>query len=105
MVLFEKIEQLNFNLAFSGFAKPKAICNPQNYEVLQKMNKIGFHHLFLGIDAGNEWDRKLYNKRATLEEGKRALQLLDDIGISPRYGMIFLIRIRHWILYVSRINI
>ncbi|WP_168061385.1 cobalamin-dependent protein [Megasphaera sp. SW808] len=89
MVMFEKIDRLNFNLAFSGFAKPKAICNPRNYEVLQKMNKIGFHHLFLGIDAGNEWDRKLYNKRATLEEGKRALQILDDIGISPRYGMIF----------------
>lgn len=85
----ELIDDLKLNITFSGFAKAKAISNTQNKDLLEKMNQIGFHHLFVGIDAGNESDRKLYNKRSTLEEGVTAINLLKDIGISPRYGMIF----------------
>ena len=88
--LFDRIENLQLNLAFSGFAKAKSICNHKNRKLLEKMSRIGFHHLFIGIDAGNEIDRKLYNKKSTLDEGKEAIKILNSIGISPRYGMIFI---------------
>lgn len=88
--LFQKIKNLNLNLLFSGFAKCKSICNNKNYDLLELMNDVGFHNLFLGIDAGNEKDRILYNKRATLEEGIKSINILNKIGISPRYGMIFI---------------
>lgn len=88
--LFDRLLALKLNLAFSGFAKAKSICNPLNYPMLEKMSSLGFHHLFVGVDAGNEADRKLYNKRASLDEGIRAVQLLNSVGISPRYGMIFM---------------
>ncbi len=89
-LLFKKIDKLNLNIVFSGFAKCKSICNPKNYELIKQMNKIGFHHLFLGVDAGNEKDRLLYNKRSTLTEGIEAIKILKNNGISPRYGMIFI---------------
>lgn len=54
------------------------------------MNKIGFHHLFLGVDAGNEDDRILYNKQSSLLENIMAVETLRRIGISPRFGMIFI---------------
>lgn len=88
--LLNGIENLNLNIVFSGFAKPKAVCNPQNYELLKKMSHVGFHHLFLGIDAGNESDRILYNKRSSLEEGISAVKIMNEVGISPRYGIIFI---------------
>ena len=84
------IQNLHFNIAFSGFAKCKSICNPKNYEVLQKMSEVGFHNLFVGVDAGNETDRILYHKRSTLEEGINSIRILKEVGISPRYGMIFI---------------
>lgn len=87
--LFERIIDLNFNLTFSGFSKAKSICNPKNYGILLKMYQAGFTHLFIGIDAGNETDRILYNKRSSLDEGKKAVALLNQVGITPRYGMIF----------------
>lgn len=88
--LFNKILDLDLNIVFSGFSKAKAICNPNNYELLKKMNLVGFHHLFLGIDAGNESDRVLYNKRSSLYEGMAAVRILNEVNISPRYGMIFI---------------
>lgn len=83
------IEQMKLNIVFSGFAKAKSIVNRENTEILQKMSKVGFHHLFVGIDAGNEFDRALYNKRSSLEEGLAAISILRNIGIAPRFGMIY----------------
>lgn len=83
------IEQMNINIVFSGFAKAKSIANRENFEILKKMSKVGFHHLFVGIDTGNELDRKLYNKQSSLEEGKVAISILRNVGIAPRFGMIY----------------
>lgn len=83
------IDKERLNIVFSGFSKAKAITNPLNFDLLARMNKVGFHHLFIGVDAGNETDRVLYNKRSSLDEGIQAIRILTDIGISPRYGMIF----------------
>lgn len=84
------IKREKLNIVFSGFSKAKAIANPLNHDLLVKMNEVGFHHLFIGIDAGNETDRLLYNKRSSLDEGIQAIRILNDVGISPRYGMIFI---------------
>lgn len=88
--LLDKIISLHLNIVFSGFSKVRPICNPLNYKILKKMNLAGFHHLFLGIDAGNNFDKKLYNKYATLEEGLSSIKILNNIGIAPRYGIIFI---------------
>lgn len=87
--LFDQIIALNFNITFSAFAKAKSIYNPANYELIQKMRKAGFSHIFIGIDAGNEEDMKLYNKSSKLKEGKKALEILKRNEISARYGLIF----------------
>lgn len=86
----ELIEKERLNIVFSGFSKAKAIANPLNHALLVKMSEVGFHHLFIGVDAGNETDRLLYNKRSSLDEGIQAIRVLNDVGISPRYGMIFI---------------
>ncbi len=88
-LLFDEIYDLNLNLTFSGFAKPISVCNPENAFLLRKMRKIGFSHLFIGIDAGNENDIRLYNKRSGVETGRKALEILDNKGIAARYGLIF----------------
>ena len=83
------IDDMQLNIVFSGFAKAKSIANINNADLLKKMSKVGFHHLFVGIDAGNETDRKLYNKKSSLAEGLAAISYLRKIGIAPRFGMIY----------------
>lgn len=89
-ILFSQIADLKMNLLFSCFAKSVSICNPLNYETLKKMSRIGFHHVFLGIDAGNEMDRKIYNKRSTLEENLIAANIIRKLDIGLRFGLIFI---------------
>lgn len=108
--LLNLIDKMQLNIVFSGFAKAKSIVNIDNADILKKMSKVGFHHLFVGIDAGNEFDRKLYNKRSSLEEGFAAISYLRRIGIAPRFGMIYFNpfsskeSIRDNFLYLKRIG-
>lgn len=88
-LLFDDILEMKLNITFSGFAKPISICNELNHKLLKKMKDVGFSHLFLGIDAGNEDDIKLYNKRSGLKEAKKSLEILKKMGISARFGLIF----------------
>jgi len=83
----KRIISLNLNLVFSGFAKANSIV-PNKQELLALMSEAGFYYLFIGVDAGNELDRFLYNKRATLQENQEALALLSENGIWARYGII-----------------
>lgn len=64
--------------------------NKEDKELIQLMAKAGFTNVSFGIDAGNEKDLLLYNKRATLEDNDRAINLFTQNGIDPLYGFIFL---------------
>ncbi|MBP5586988.1 MAG: radical SAM protein [Lentisphaeria bacterium] len=83
----ERIISLNLNLVFSGFAKANSIRSDKR-DLLTLMSEAGFYYLFIGVDAGNEMDRLLYNKRATLQENQDAITLLSENGIWARYGII-----------------
>ena len=62
----------------------------EDIEIIQLMAKAGFTNVSFGIDAGNEKDLLLYNKRATLEDNNNAINLFAQNGINPLYGFIFL---------------
>lgn len=108
--LLDRIDASGINIGFSAFAKPRSICNPDNAALLKKMSAVGCHHIFLGIDAGNDEDLKLYNKRSTLEQGFQAVNILREAGIGVRFGMIFLNpystleRMRNSYLYLLRLH-
>lgn len=89
MDLFYHIKKLKLNLVFSAFAKATSI-RWENIELYKLMAQIGFYYFFIGVDAGNEQDRVLYNKKATLEDNVRAIEILKNVGIWPRYGLILL---------------
>ena len=63
---------------------PKDIC------LLIKARQAGFVEFVIGIEAGNQSDLDLYNKRATLSDNYTILKLLKDVGINAFYGYIML---------------
>lgn len=85
--VFNGILNLKRNLTFFAFAKAKNI-SKEKLPLLNLMKQAGLYCLFIGIDAGNESDRILYNKMSTLNESKNALAILKSIGMWYRIGFI-----------------
>lgn len=57
-------------------------------DLLRELTGLGLDRIFIGIEAGNEADLKLYNKRASLSENIQAMELLSDLQISVIVGFI-----------------
>lgn len=59
--------------------------------LLRLMKSAGFHVALVGIEAGNDFDLKLYNKGTTVENNWITLRKLKEAGIySEHFGFIML---------------
>ena len=87
MELLIKIQKLKKNLNFSCFARPTSI-KDKHIDMYLKMKEVGFSCVFLGVDTGNNIDRKLYKKIPTLEDSIKALNILKEVNLFTRIGFI-----------------
>ncbi len=55
---------------------------------ISKLVTAGLTHVFLGLESGDPASLKRFRKHATIDENKRAIQLLREYGIEPTYGFI-----------------
>lgn len=60
----------------------------QDFELLQRLKNSGMEAVFLGIEAGNEDDLRLFRKRATLEDHIKSVRLFRDVGVHVLFGFI-----------------
>ncbi len=58
--------------------------------ILLKMKEAGLDVIFLGIESFVQRQLDFYNKRVTVEENVKAMELLNRIGISYSIGLIML---------------
>ena len=82
-----QIARLKRKITFSIFARPNTI-NSVSLVLLKALKKAGLHCVFIGIDAGNEFDKVLYNKKSTIEDDIKAINRLKDCFIFYRIGFI-----------------
>jgi len=59
-------------------------------ELIKKMKKAGFVVVYIGFESNNEQDLKIYNKRNTINDNKRAIKLFSENGIDIEYGFIMI---------------
>jgi radical SAM superfamily enzyme YgiQ (UPF0313 family) len=52
------------------------------------LRSAGLREVFLGIESGCRTQLRRYNKGVTVEQNKKVIQLLQDIGISVDFGFI-----------------
>jgi anaerobic magnesium-protoporphyrin IX monomethyl ester cyclase len=52
------------------------------------LKRSGLYEVFLGLEAGNEDDLRLYGKVATVEDNEASLQLFAAHGIGVQHGFI-----------------
>ena len=62
--------------------------NNHTIKAIQTMHKLGLDNIFIGFEAGNKADLKLYGKIATLEDNQRALHLLNIYDLPYTIGFM-----------------
>ena len=62
----------------------------EDIRLLEKLKKAGFVNILWGIEAGNETDLRLYQKRATVADNERIQRLLAQTGHDFLYGFIMM---------------
>lgn len=83
---------INYPIKFSIVCQFRAETfknNNDDIQLLRKLKTAGFNNIFMGLEAGNKVDLKLYKKRATLEDNVHALELFHDAAINIDVGYIF----------------
>jgi len=55
---------------------------------LSKLVMAGLTNVFLGLESGDTASLKRFKKHTTIDENKKAIQLLRDYGIDPTFGFI-----------------
>lgn len=62
--------------------------NKDDIPLIKLMRKAGFTQVFIGVEAANEFDLKLYNKRSTVNDNERAIKLFRENDIEVIIGFI-----------------
>jgi radical SAM superfamily enzyme YgiQ (UPF0313 family) len=80
-LLRDEISTRGINFRFFLMCKAKTV-NDQTIGLLNDLRRVGLDRLFIGIEAGNEADLKLYGKSSKLSENALALELTAQVGIT-----------------------
>lgn len=85
--IFDEILNRNLKVNISIFSRAEIVANlPDDY--LKKAKIAGLESVFIGLEAGNENDLRLYNKRATVYDNTVAIKKLKQHHIPAVYGFI-----------------
>lgn len=87
--IFTGLLEIKEKITISCFAKSRTI-NLIEDKFLLLFKKAGLFCIFVGVDAGNDDDKIIYNKGSSLIDDKIALMKLTNLNIFARIGFIML---------------
>ncbi len=73
----EEIKKRKLGIKFSMVCRVSAI----DKEVFRYLKEVGLAMVFIGIESMNQDALDIYNKQTTVEQNKKALQILDELKI------------------------
>lgn len=83
----EEIIQRNLDIYFTVRFRAENWSEEDN-ELLELLVKAGLEKVLIGFEAGNQNGLTLFNKRATVEDNLRVIELLNRYKIFTSYGFI-----------------
>lgn len=76
------LKENNKKFTFRYFFRADTFSNTEeDRELLKLMRSCGFKLVTVGVESGNVDDLKVYNKRATIQQNKATLKLLEEMDI------------------------
>ena len=83
----EGIIKRKLKISYWGLARADSICKAGK-EVLALMQKSGLKQLFVGVESDNEEELIHFRKGVTREQNRKAIEMLQGLGIFVRIGII-----------------
>ncbi len=59
-------------------------------DILRMLKEVGLTRVFLGVESGVQRQLDTYNKKITVEQSRRAIELIRKLGIDIHVGLIML---------------
>ena len=59
-------------------------------DILRQLKEVGLTRVFMGVESGVQRQLDTYKKGVTVEQNKRAIELVQKLGLNYYIGMIFL---------------
>lgn len=86
---------LEFGKAMENLALPLKFtisCRAENVheEVFLQLKKGGLTHVFVGLETGNQEELKLYAKGHSVEQNRRAVQIIKSLGLTFQPGFMMI---------------
>lgn len=85
------LEKYPAKFSFKYFLRAETFKDKQeDIELLHRMRRNGFVTAFVGIEAGNNADLIVFNKKARVEDNENIINILKKVDIEILYGFIML---------------
>lgn len=85
--MLDQLIELNYDITYSADFRVDFYKKATN-SVLNKLKKLDFIYVFLGVEAGNDIDLKVYGKNATINDIEECMALFKRNGINVDIGFI-----------------
>jgi len=85
--IFDEIKERGIDVGIHIFSRPE-LFDEGARPLLKKAYQAGLECIYLGIESGNEIDLHLYNKKHTVNDSLRSLQIIREEGIRAAIGFI-----------------
>lgn len=92
--LYSKLKENDIWVQFFANFRSENITE-SNIDLIMKLQQVGLEKIFIGIEAGNNDDLKLYGKLASIKDNENAINLLHNygfmdgsLGVEVNFGFI-----------------
>jgi anaerobic magnesium-protoporphyrin IX monomethyl ester cyclase len=82
--MVDEIKKRNLHITFSAEFRADEV----DQEMIDLLKEAGLNELFIGIESGSQSQLDRFNKQATVEQNKRAIQIARASGLDLRCGFI-----------------
>jgi radical SAM superfamily enzyme YgiQ (UPF0313 family) len=80
----DEVERRKLKFEFAALARVDTI----DKDLFKRLRQVGLRRVLLGIEAASRDDLKVLGKHITPEQSRKAIQILDEVGIESYVSMI-----------------
>jgi anaerobic magnesium-protoporphyrin IX monomethyl ester cyclase len=84
-----ELKKRKLKIWFNVFARAEQISKDEKYRrYLEELQEVGLDAIYVGFEAGNDADLRLYRKRATVQDNQNSINYLKEQNVALRFGWI-----------------
>lgn len=84
----KELQKRRYEIKFSALLRANDVIYYK--DIMGEMKNLGFTSFFVGIESFSQRQLNFYNKKITVSENIRAIQIFKEVGLNINFGFLFL---------------